>query len=141
LTVDRLAKGAVVLRATPESCGRRTDRNLRHGCDGRELSDLQIRACEDSAARCDRAVEVLPVDGLKRIAGVRTAAPVRAEPDAAVRAAEDVRRVARIECERVEVRVLVPAEVLPRRAAVVGAEDPARADSVIELTGREDDVR
>src|SRR5207302_389852 len=119
-----LAKGAVVLRATPEPRGCETNRNLRNRRDGCELSDLQIRACEDSAARCDRAVEVLPIDGLKWVAGVRTAAPVRAEPDAAVGAAEDMRRVARVERERVEVRVLVPAEVLPRRAAVVGAEDP-----------------
>ncbi len=32
-------------------------------------------------------------------------------------------------------------EVLPRLAAVVGAEDAARADVVVELAGREDDVR
>src|SRR5207249_3455111 len=109
LTVDRLAQGAVVLRATPEPRGCRADRNLRNRRDGCELSDLQIRAYKDSAARCDRAVQVLPIDGLEWVAGVRTAAPVRAEPDAAVGAAEDVRRVARVEGERVEVRMLVPA--------------------------------
>ena len=40
LAVDRLAKGAVVLRAAPESRGGRTDGDLRHGRDGCELADL-----------------------------------------------------------------------------------------------------
>ena len=52
-----------------------------------------------------------------------------------------MRGVARVERERVEVRVLIPAEVLPRRSAVVRAEDPTRSDAVVELAGSEDDVR
>src|SRR5438309_4642308 len=132
-----LTKGPVVLGATPKACWQ-----LRNRGDRRELTDLETAPGDDSSRPwIDRAVQVLPIHSLERIAGVRTAAPVRAEPDAAVGAAEDMRRVARVERERVEVRVLVPAEVLPRRAAVVGAEDPARADAVVELTGREDDVR
>ena len=40
-----------------------------------------------------------------------------------------------------EVRVLIPAQVLPGLAAVVRAEDAARADVVAEDAGREHDVR
>ena len=47
----------------------------------------------------------------------------------------------RIEGEGLEVRVLVVPEVDPGLAAVVRAEHPARADAVVELATRIDDVR
>ena len=139
-----LAQRAVVLRPAHETGGARGV-----GLDGAELGDLEaVRGVRGVGPRVHVrvAVEVDPVDcvelGLAGCAG-NAAALVLAVPDASVGADQDVLGVVRVENDRVEVGVLVPAEVLPVRASVVGAEDAARrrGERVAERARREHHVR
>ena len=111
-----LAPGAVVLGAVPDPGSGATPEARSSGWPG---SSVNCEICSPLA------VQVLPVGGRQGIGRVWPPAAVIREPDAAVVADQDVRRVAGVERESVEVRVLVPAQVSPGRAAVVGAEDPA----------------
>src|SRR5439155_6424200 len=66
---------------------------------------------------------------------------IAAEPDATVVADEHVRGLRGVEGQGVEVRVLIPAKVLPGLAAIIRAEDATGADAVVELPARKDHVR
>src|SRR5262249_19179277 len=76
----------------------------------------------------------------ERIACVRTTTTAFREPHAAIAADENVVRSITLEGERVKVRVLIVAEVQPGISAIIRTEDTARSNSIIELTGRIDDV-
>ena len=113
LRVDRLALRAVVLRAAPEALGGGARRNRRNRCDRRELGQRG----RSGAVTAPVAGSTVPFRSCQSTSlsgrSPRTAAAVRAVPDAAVVADQDVARVRRVEGERVEVRVEIPAEVQP----------------------------
>src|SRR5207244_4652996 len=126
----RLAQGAVVLSAAPDA-----RRILRHRGDRGELADLKVGRMRSLGKLVDAAVQVLPIDVTQSGVGAVAAAASVAVPDAAVAADQDVRRVAGVEGERVEVGVLVPAEVSPRLPAVHGAKDTARVGGKVGYDG------